>query len=301
LTVVNRAHAMMKISPADMLLFVDVVREAGFSAAARASGISKQAVSERINNLESALGVRLLQRTTRSLRVTEAGALYFEECAEIAQRIEQANSTAQAAQATPTGRLTISAPLLYGRDRLMNCIQAFVERYPAVQVNLKLTNSLVNLVDDRVDVALRVSHLNDSSLSARSLGEVSAYFVASPELLQRFETVSPLNIIRSAPAVSFRDGEIWDLPDGSKVKPKTALIVNDLDSLAAAVTRGIGIARMPGILCNPLIEKDRLRKLLGESAATSMTVYAVYVSKKQLAPKIRAFVDVLIEHKADLT
>lgn len=292
---------MMKISPADMLLFVDVVREAGFSAAARALGISKQAVSERINNLESALGVRLLQRTTRSLRVTEAGALYFEECAEIAQRIEQANSTAQAAQATPTGRLTISAPLLYGRDRLMNCIQTFVERYPAVQVNLKLTDSLVNLVDDGVDVALRVSHLNDSSLSARSLGEVSAYFVASPELLQRFEAVSPLNIIRSAPAVSFRDGEIWDLPDGSKVKPKTSLIVNDLDSLAAAVTRGIGIARMPGILCNPLIEQGRLRKLLGESAATSMTVYVVYVSKKQLAPKIRAFVDVLMAHSADFT
>ncbi len=292
---------MLKISPLDMFLFVEVVRQAGFSSAARVLGLSKQAVSERINKLEAALGVRLLQRTTRSIRVTDAGALYFEECAEIAQRIERANTAVQATQATPTGKLTVSAPLLYGRDRLMNSIQVFTQRYPSVQVNLMLTNSLVNLVEEGVDVALRVSHLNDSSLSARRLGEVSAYFVISPILYESFTAIPAIDIVRRAPAVCFRDGEIWDLPDGSRVKPNTVLTVNDLESLAAAVTRGIGIARLPGILCGPLIKRGSLQKLIGDATATSMSVYAVYVSKKQLSPKIRAFVDVLMERKSDFT
>ncbi len=282
-----------------MLLFVEVVRQAGFSSAARSLGLSKQAISERINKLEASLGVRLLQRTTRSLRVTEAGSLYFEECSEIAQRIDKANAVVQANQAIPTGKLTISAPLLYGRDRLMRCVQTFTERYPSVQINLRLTDALVNLVEEGVDIALRVSHLNDSSLSARRLGEVSAYFVASPVLVKRFNAMSARDIIRQAPAVSFREGEIWDLPDGSKVKPNTVLTVNDLEALASAVTRGIGIARMPGLLCNPLVEQGALQKLLGAAPASSMSVYAAYVSKKQLAPKIRAFIDVLMEHQSD--
>jgi DNA-binding transcriptional LysR family regulator len=289
------------VSPADMLLFVEVVREAGFSAAARRVGISKQAVSERISKLETALGVRLLQRTTRSLRPTDAGARYFEECAKISQHIEQANLAMQAEQATPTGLLRVSAPMLYGRDRMIPTIQDFIARYPKVQVSVRLTDALVNLVDDGVDVALRVSYLSDSALSVRPLGDVAAYFVASPALLARYAGRSEAEIIRTAPALNFREGEIWDMPEGAKVKPNAVLTINDLEALAAATLQGIGIARLPGILCKPLIAQGRLQTLLGGQAATGMTVYAVYVSKKQLAPKIRAFIDVLIEHRADFT
>jgi DNA-binding transcriptional LysR family regulator len=289
------------ISPADMLLFVEVVREAGFSAAARRVGISKQAVSERIGKLETALGVRLLQRTTRSLRPTDAGARYFEECAKISQHIELANLAVQAEQATPTGLLRVSAPMLYGRDRLIPAIEDFIARYPKVQVSLRLTDALVNLVDEGVDVALRVSHLSDSALSVRRIGDVASYFVASPPLLARYAGRSEAEIIRTAPALNFREGEIWDMPEGAKVKPNTVLTINDLEALAAATLQGMGIARLPGILCKPLVAQGRLQSLLSGHAATGMTVYAVYVSKKQLAPKIRAFIDVLIEHRADFT
>lgn len=289
------------ISPADMLLYVDVVREGSFTAAARHLGISKQAVSERIHKLEAALGVRLLQRTTRSLRMTEAGARYHSGCAQIAQHIEQANSAVQAEQATPTGVLRISAPTLYGRNRLIPAIQAYSERNPNVQVSLRLSDRLVNLVDEGVDVALRVSNLDDSSLSVRRLGEVSSYFVASPALLKKYPHVTDSDIIRRAPAITFREAEIWDLPTSERIKPNAVLAVNDLEALSAAVTLGLGIARMPGILCQPLIAQNKLRKLLPNHAATHMTVYAVYVSKKHLAPKIRAFIDVLIEHRSDFT
>lgn len=294
-------NPLQSISSADMLLFVEVVREAGFSAAARRVGISKQAVSERIGKLEAALGVRLLQRTTRSLRPTEAGGRYFEECAKIAHHIEQANLAIQAEQATPTGLLRVSAPMLYGRDRLIRAINDYLARYPKVQLSLRLTDTLVNLVDEGIDVALRVSHLSDSALSVRPLGAVAAYFVASPKLLAQFAGKSDHEIIRTAPAVCFREGEIWDMPDGAKVKPNAVLNVNDLEALCAATTHGIGIARLPGILCNPLVALGTLMKLLDGQAATGMSVYAVYLSKKQLAPKIRAFIDVLLEHRSDFT
>ena len=290
-----------QISPADMMLFVEVVRAAGFSAAARHLGLSKQAVSERIAKLETSLGVRLLQRTTRSLRPTAAGARYFDECADIAQRVAQANLAMQAEQATPTGLLRVSAPRVYGRHQLIPVIQIYTERYPDVQVDLRLTDKLVNLVDEGVDVVLRVSHLNDSAISVRPLGQVAAYFVGSPALLNRYAGRLDEEIIRVAPAVSFRRGEIWDMPDGVKVTPNTVLTVNDLEALAAATSRGIGIARVPGILCEPLVSQGLLLKLLGGKAAAALTVYAAYASKKQLAPKIRAFVDVLFEQKALMT
>ncbi len=289
------------ISPADMLLYVDVVREGSFTAAARHVGISKQAVSERIYKLEAALGVRLLQRTTRSLRMTEAGVRYHTECSQIAQHIEQANLAVQAEQATPTGSLRISAPMLYGRNRLIPAIQTYIARYPNVQVSLRLSDQLVNLVEEGIDVALRVSHMDESALSVRRLGEVAAYFVASPALLAKYQGMTDAEIIRRASAITFRESEIWDLPTGAKIKPNSVFIVNDLEAISAATVQGLGIARMPGILCHPLIAQNKLHKLLPDEAATQMTVYAVYVSKKHLAPTIRAFIDVLVEHSTDFT
>jgi DNA-binding transcriptional LysR family regulator len=287
------------ISPADMLLFVDVVREASFTAAARRHGISKQAVSERIGRLESALGVRLLQRTTRRLHTTDAGERYYNECTVIAQRINEANAAMQAEQAEPMGLLRISAPVLYGRAQLMGAIRSYTQRYPKVQVDLRLTDRVVNLVEDGVDLALRVSDLNDGSLSVRRLGGVAAYFVASPTLRAAHARHNDAQFISTAPAITFREGEIWDLPTGAKVKPNAVLNVNDLASVAAAVAMGIGVARLPGIMCKPMVAQGVLQLLLQGQAASSFTTYAAYVSKKQLAPKIRGFIDVLVEHRLD--
>ncbi|MDH4449027.1 MAG: LysR family transcriptional regulator [Rhodoferax sp.] len=255
-------NTSMTISPADMLLYVDVVRSGSFTAAARHAGISKQAVSERMYKLESALGVRLLQRTTRSLRMTDAGLRYHAECAQIARQIELANLAVQSEQAIPTGLLRLSAPMLYGRNRLIPAIQTYIARYPNVQVSLRLSDQIVNLVDEGIDVALRVSRLNDSSLSVRRLGEVSAYFVASPALIAKFQGMPDGELIRCAPAVAFRESEMWALPTGVKIKPNAVVTVNDLEALAAAAVQGFGITRMPGILCNPLIAENKLTRLL---------------------------------------
>jgi DNA-binding transcriptional LysR family regulator len=289
----------MNVSFADMLLYVDVVREASFTGAAKRQGISKQVVSERINKLEKALGVRLLQRTTRSLHTTDAGGRYFEYCAAIAQQVAQANLAMQAEQSEPTGLLRVSAPVLYGRGQLIPAIKTFTQRYPKVHVDLRLADRLVNLVEEGVDVALRVSHLSDSALSVRKLGGVSAYFVASPQLLDQYPKLNHAEFIRTAPAVTFREGEIWDLPTGAKIKPNAILNVNDIPSVASAALQGLGIARLPGIICKPLAVKGELSMLLDSLEASRMEVYAVYVSRKQLSPKIRSFIDVLVEHRLD--
>ncbi len=287
------------ISPADMLLFVDVVREASFTAAAKRQGISKQAVSERIGRLEAALGVRLLQRTTRRLNTTDAGERYYSECVVIAARIEEANAAMQTEQAEPIGLLRVSAPVLYGRARMMNAVRTYTQRYPKVQVDLRLTDRLVNLVEEGVDLALRVSDLNDGSLSVRRLGGVASYFVASPKLRAAHAQQNDAQFISTAPAITFREGEIWDLPTGAKVKPNTVLNVNDLASVAAAAAAGIGVARLPGIVCKPMVAQAELQLLLQGQVAVRFSTYAAYVSKKQLAPKIRCFIDVLVEHRLD--
>jgi DNA-binding transcriptional LysR family regulator len=292
-------QSMPSISPSDMLLFVDVVRESSFTAAARLHGISKQAVSERIGRLEAALGVRLLQRTTRRLSTTDAGERYVMECTAIAQRIHEANAAIQAEQAEPIGTLRVSAPVLYGRSQLMRAIGSYVKCYPKVQVDLRLTDRLVNLVEDGIDLALRVSDLHDGSLSVRRLGGVSAYFVASPRLRAAHAQHNDAQFISTAPAITFREGEVWNLPAGAKIRPNAVLHVNDLASVAAAAVAGIGVARLPGILCKPLIEAGELQGLLQGQAASSFSTYVAYVSKRQLAPKIRCFIDKLVEHRLD--
>lgn len=284
-----------------MLLFADVITHGSFTAAARANGISKQAVSERVAKLEAVLGVRLLQRTTRSLKPTEAGQRYHLECMNIAERIEQANNNIQAEQSEPTGTLTISAPHMFGRANLIGILKLYQKRWPKVKINLRLTDRLVNLVDDGIDVALRVSQMTDSALSVRRLGTVHSYFVISPHLLQAQQTKSHAELIRNAPALSFRESEVWELPDGSKVRPHTTLTVDDLVALSGACVEGLGLARLPGMLCRPLVEQNKLQMLLGGAPATSFSVYAAYLSKKQLAPKIRSFIDLLVEQRASFT
>ncbi len=284
-----------------MLLFADVVEHGSFTTAAQLHGISKQAASKRVSNLEQALGVRLLARTTRSLKATEAGLRYQAQCLQIAQLVAQANANLQAERDEPSGSLTISAPRLFGRSSLIGVLDSYRRLHPNVHLKLCLTDRMVDLVDSGVDVALRVSHMKDSTLSVRRLGKVQAYFVASPKLLESLSPISDLELITSAPALTFRPDEVWSLPDGSKHKPNPVVTINDLEALSAAAAQGLGVTRIPGLLCGPLIAEDKLRVLLEGAPAASYTVYAAYLSKKQLSIKIRSFIDMLVEQRALFT
>jgi DNA-binding transcriptional LysR family regulator len=287
------------ISPSDMLLFAVVVREASFTAAGRALGITKQSVSERIAGLERALGVRLLERTTRRLRVTDAGASYYERCADIAARIDEANRDVQRAQVEPMGLLRVSAPYLYGRRYLAPVIADFLRRYPALRIELVLADRTVDLVEERFDLAIRVGRLKDSSLTARKLAEGYLYLVASPRYLRRYGVPSSAEELRRARCICMRPNEKWPW-NAEQVAITPALLVNDLEAAAQAAIEDVGIALVPSIVCADAVRRRKLRTLLGPSPLRTVPVHAVLPSRDYLPPKVRLFVEALAKQVAPM-
>lgn len=279
------------IPPADMLLFAAVVREESFTRAARRIGISKQAISERIRHLEERLGVRLLERTTRRLRVTGPGAVYYERCAAIAAQIDEANSEVQQQQAEPTGLLRVSSPVLYGRRFLTPVISEFLARYPQARVELVLADRRIHLIEEGLDVAIHIGPLDDSSLVARKIGEGPIHYVASPGFLAKHGTPSGREL-RSARCIGFNAFETWEA-EGVKTRIDPVLTVNDLEFACEAAIAGVGIARVPEVVCREAVREGRLKILFGPKPAALRPIHAVYPSRLNLPAKVRLFVDAL--------
>lgn len=285
------ASASVSVSPSDLLLFAAVVREGSFTRAARLRGITKQTVSERIARLEEQLGVRLLERTTRRLRVTDAGATYSERCAAIAAQIDEANSEVQRRQLEPVGLLRVSAPLLYGRRFLAPVVADYLGRYPRTRVEVVLADRRVDLIGEGFDLAIRIGHLDDSSLAVRKLGEGALYYVASPRFLAAHGTPSAREL-GAARCVGVRPFETWTAA-GVTVKLEPVLVVNDLEVACDAAIAGVGITRLPAIVCREAVRDGRLRVLFGPEPALLQPVYAIYPSRQYLPAKVRLFVDAL--------
>lgn len=281
----------MMIPPADMLLFAAVVREGSFTRAARQLGITKQTASERIGKLEERLGVRLLERTTRRLRMTESGMTYYDRCAAIAAQIDEANSEVQQRQADPVGLLRVSSPMLYGRRYLAPVIADFLSRHPKASVELVLADRRVDLIEEGLDLAIRIGAFDDSSLVARKLGEGAVYFVASPGFLAKYGTPSAREL-RDARCIGFSAFETWEAENvKSRIDP--VLTVNDIEVACEAAIAGVGIARVPEFLCRDAIRDGRLKVLFGPKPAALRTIHAVYPSRMNLPTKVRLFVDAL--------
>ncbi|WP_075009332.1 LysR family transcriptional regulator [Stigmatella aurantiaca] len=279
------------VSPADMVLFAAVVREESFTRAARQLGLTKQTLSERIRKLEERLGVRLLERTTRRLRVTGAGATYYERCSAIAAQIDEANREVQQRQAEPTGLLRVSSPMLYGRRYLTPVISEYLARYPHARVELVLADRRVHLIEEGLDVAIHIGPLDDSSLVARKLGEGRVHFVASPRFLAKYGTPSAREL-RSARCIGFSAFETWEA-EGVKSRIDPVLTVNDLELACEAAIAGVGIARVPDILCRDAVGDGRLKILFGPRPAMRRAIHVVYPSRVSLPSKVRLFVDAL--------
>ncbi len=281
----------MMISPADMVLFAAVVREGSFSGAARQLGITKQTTSERIGKLEKQLGVRLLERTTRRLRVTGSGAVYFERCSAIAAQIDEANKEVQQQQVEPVGLLRVSSPVLYGRRYLAPVVSKFLGRYPKARIEVVLADRRVNLIEEGLDLAIHIGPLDDASLVSRKLGEAPVYCVASPGYLSK-HGVPRAQDLASARCVGFSAFETWQVM-GVKSRIDPVLIVNDLEVACEAALAGVGIARVPAILCRDAVREGRLKVVFGPKPAMVRSVYALYPSRLNLPARVRLFVDAM--------
>ncbi|MBL9037659.1 MAG: LysR family transcriptional regulator [Archangium sp.] len=281
------------IDPSDMMLFASVVREGGFSNAARRLGLSKQRVSLRIGRLEAALGVRLLERTTRKVRPTDAGARYVARCSAIAAEVKAANVEVRRQQLEPTGVLRISAPFLYGRRVLGPVVADFLKRWPQVRVELVLSNVRVDLVEEGFDLALRIGPLEDSSLVAQKVSEVRVLTVASPALLRRLG-VPTRSTLAQFPTIGLRPDEAWPI-DRRQVRVSPTLVVNDLELACEAAIRGVGLARLPEMVCGEAVARRRLTPVLNLSSDERRPVFAVMPSRRFVPLSVRRFLEALGE------
>lgn len=289
----------MTIEPTDMLLFATVVSEGGFSAAAKRLGLSRQRVSEAVARLEGRLGVRLLERTTRRVAVTEAGASYAARCATIAAQIEEANAAARERQSAPVGRLRVSAPVLYGRRFLAPVVSGFVRRYPDVQVELTLQDRRVDLIEEGFDLAIRAGALDDSGLNARKLGAARVVVVASPSALAGRAPPTTAADVAAWPCITTRQGERWPF-GGREVAIRSSLWVNDLEVARDAAIGGAGLVRLPRFLCAEALSDGRLVEVLTGEAPVVSGVYVVMPSRVFLPARVRLFVDALVAEGASL-
>jgi DNA-binding transcriptional LysR family regulator len=288
-----------------MAAFVAVADLQGFAPAARKLGLSPSAVTRLIAALEERVGARLLQRTTRSVALTDIGARYLERAKRILADVEEAEASASAERSKPSGRLVVSAPIGFGRQHVAPLVSDYLARYPDVACELRLSDLVINLVEDGVDCAVRIGQLADSSLVARQFGAMRRIVVASPDYLAaRGTPATPDEIaghdtihfgaMTSAmmPAVSWRfvvDGRDVPVP----CAPRFA--TNAADAAILHAERGGGLTRVLAYQAAEAIRAGRLRIVLADYEVPPMPIAIVYPTSRLLSAKVRAFVDLTAE------
>jgi DNA-binding transcriptional LysR family regulator len=289
----------------DMLYFAEVVDRGGFAAAGRTMGVPKSKLSRRIAELESRLGVRLLQRTTRKLSLTEAGELYHRHAVAVREEAEAATEALALVQTEPRGTIRIVCPLTIAQTTLGPLIPAFLQAHPQVRIDMEVSNRVVDLVQEGVDVALRVrATLDDSgSLVVKNLGISYGRLVASPALLERDGRPQALEQLQklSTIAMSAVDGKAtWKLvgPNGREhdFQHRPVYTANDLMTLKYAALQGAGMAILPDYMCVRDIERGDLEIVLPEWSPRPGIMHAVFPSRRGLVPAVRRFLDYLGEH-----
>ncbi|CAM3648133.1 LysR substrate-binding domain-containing protein [Paracidovorax anthurii] len=288
----------------DLGLYAAVVAHGSFSAAARALGLPKSKVSRRIAEMEQRLGVRLLQRSTRAVSVTEVGAAFFKHCEAVTQAAQAAFDVAERATDRPSGRIRVSSPVGVAHMFLAPLLPAFLKAHPGVQVDLDLTSRRVDVIADGYDVALRIrSALDDSDLVVRMLGASPQILAAAPSLLAERGPFDTLASLAGAPGVGPRDANgtapRWRIqPPGSAwtdVEFTPLLVSDDVHLLHQAALAGSGIAQLPLHVCADDIAEGRLRVLLEDHQLPTHQLHAVYPSRKGVVPAVRAFIDHLAQ------
>lgn len=287
---------MATIDLDDLSTFVAVVRGGSFTAAARACGTQKAHVSRVVSRLEQRLGVRLLQRSTRSLAMTEVGRDLYERATGILSAVEETAAAIQGTLDEPRGVLRLTCAVDLGVLLVNGWIASFLRRYPQARVDAELSNRTVDLIHEGFDLAIRVGPLADSTLSARRLGEVRCLLYASPSYLRAHP-----------PPRHPRDLPAHQLLMFSMSRPPSWLLVNDRDRYQVttpprfvsdnhivvrdAAVEGLGIALLPRFMAAAHVRRRKLVEVLPGWSGPSMPVHAVFASSRYLAPKVRAFID----------
>ena len=290
----------------ETLIFVKVVEQGSFIAAAKSLGLPKTTVSRKVQELETRLGAQLLHRTTRKLGLTEAGNVYFEHCQRIARELSEAESAVSQLHAGPRGWLKFTAPYSIGIDKIAPLLGEFHARHPEVRVELILSNEPLDLIGGEIDVALRFGNLPDSNLVARKLGTLRTQVFASPAYIERHgEPLHPdelqfHRILAMRKAYHSHPNRItWQLGEnGGELRyfPVNPLMVaNDMSALNGAMVCGEGLLLTGDVMAKPYVETGMVRRVLAGWTGPEVDFNAVFAGGKLVSPKVRAFVDFLVD------
>jgi len=282
----------------DYLLYAEVVAHGGFAPAGRALRQPKSTLSRRIALLEARLGVRLIERTTRRFRVTEVGQAFYERCRIVALDVEQANAVAAEAKSEPHGLIRFSCPtgLI---EALSASLPRFLARFPKVRLQVIAVDRAVDLIEERIDVALRVRTAlsTDAALTMRTLGGSRRILVAGPQLAARCRDLT-IDKLEGLPTLSPTDqsGELtWDLlgPDGANraVRHEPRMTCGDFRALRDAAAANIGVAFLPDHVCRDDLTSGRLVQVFPEWRSEDGIVHIVFTTRRGLPPAVRAFID----------
>lgn len=287
---------------ADLEAFVTVVDAGSFSAAAARLQLAKSAVSRRVSELESRLGIQLLSRTTRRLSLTEAGEEFHHKASRILADLEEAELSTSQRRGRLQGRLRLAAPLSFGLQHLIPALNEFLIAHPEVELDLDLNDRQVNLVEEGFDMAVRIGRLEDSSLIARQIGTSRSVTCASPDYLQRAgRPLRPEDLSRH------QGLEYTNLPrplrwryvaeDGKETTPRVPCRyrANNGEALVAAALQGLGIARLPTFLVNREVQGGQLETLLNDWQGLHEGMYALYPPGRYLSHRVRLFTDFLTQ------
>ncbi|WP_277962639.1 LysR family transcriptional regulator [Pseudomonas sp. RIT-To-2] len=284
-------------------IFVETAQSQSFVATGRKMGISASAVSKSISRLEERVGVRLFQRSTRTVRLTSEGEVFLERCRRILGEIQAAEDDLSALTTSPRGRLRVGLALVGGLP--LPFISAFMERYPEIQLDLDFTDRMVDVIDEGFDVVIRGSELQDSRLMSRPLGPYRSCLVASPAYLQtRGIPTQPSDLLNHS-CLHYRwqnSGKLYQWPfkkqqaiQAGESLPVT-MVCSNVEALIYLAQAGRGIACVPDFAVKDSLAAGRLEKVLSSSLAGGSTFHVVWPSSRQMAPKVRAFVDFAVEN-----
>lgn len=284
-----------------MRAFVAVVEAESFTQAAIRLQLSKALISKYVGALESSLGVRLLNRTTRRMSVTDSGKAYFERCISVLQEIDEIEAALRSEHNEPEGTLRINAPMSFSELTLMPIITEFTHLYPDVIIKLELADRFIDLVEEGVDLAIRIGALPDSSLVVRKLTDMQMMLCASPNYVASTDIPITLESLPQHQCIfdsNYKHKDRWVFGQGEKsisIPIHSRININSARAVSELLLNGQGISLLPSFVVQKEIEDGRLVRLLEEYEPQSTGVYALYPHRKHLSAKVRLFIDALVD------
>jgi len=279
-----------------MKTFVRVAETGGFAEAARQLRMSPPAVTRFVAALEDSIGARLLTRTTRTVKLTEAGMHYLEDCRRILADMAEAEAAAAGSYATPTGSLRITAAVMFGHMYVLPILTEFLDRHPAVTGDALFLDRVVNIVDEGIDVAVRIGHLPDSGFSAIRVGEVRHVVCGSPAYFKVHGVPQiPADLAAHRTMTSTGAWMAWRFSDAPNITVRPRLFTNTVEGALLSAEQGWGLTRVLSYQAAPALAAGRLQRVLADYEEPPIPVHVIHAEGRRASAKVRAFVDFAVE------